>query len=241
MSDSTAWGFGQWIPGFDFLHHLGQPGSAPSGLPPFAQWAAPTLSVEEISKRIDELKTVQFWLEQNSKALAATVQALEVQRMTLSTLRSMNVDLETLSQAFVASQGAAAQPQGTDFSSWPMPGGGAGASSPNTSAASSKNEPEPAAVAMAQQWWNGLTQQFQHIAQQAAQHPAQQEALLRASQMGAEWMRTAAQAVQPAQPPASGSTAPAASKPKKKAPSSPNAASTDTQRAPRGAKKTRAA
>ncbi|MGN1055502.1 MAG: hypothetical protein ACI4QS_02175, partial [Comamonas sp.] len=187
-----------------------------------------------------------------SKALAATVQALEVQRMTLSTLRSMNVDLESLRQAFVASQGAAAQPQGTDFSSWPMPGSGAAASSQNTPAGSSTNDAEPAspppsesaepaAVAMAQQWWNGLTQQFQHIAQQAAQHPAQQEALLRAGQMGAEWMRTAAQAVQPAQPPASGSTAPAASKPKKKAPSSPNAASTDTQRAPRGAKKTRAA
>jgi hypothetical protein len=42
-------------------------------------------------KRIDELRTVQFWLEQNARMLATTIQALEVQRMTLSTLQSMNV------------------------------------------------------------------------------------------------------------------------------------------------------
>ena len=44
---------------------------------------APTLSVEEVDKRIQELKTVQYWLEQNGHALKATIQALEVQKMTL--------------------------------------------------------------------------------------------------------------------------------------------------------------
>jgi hypothetical protein len=39
-------------------------------------------------KRIEELKAVHFWLEANSKALGATVQALEVQKMTLATLKA---------------------------------------------------------------------------------------------------------------------------------------------------------
>jgi hypothetical protein len=51
---------------------------------------------EELEKRIGELRTVQFWLEQNAKMLAATIQALEVQRMTLSTLKTMNVQMEDL-------------------------------------------------------------------------------------------------------------------------------------------------
>jgi hypothetical protein len=56
-------------------------------------WFTPTMDPVEIDKRITELKTVQFWLEQNSKAIASTIQTLEVQKMTLSTLKSMNVDV----------------------------------------------------------------------------------------------------------------------------------------------------
>ena len=53
---------------------------------------APTMSVEELDKRIQELKAVQFWLEQNARAITATVvQALEVQKMTPATLQGMNV------------------------------------------------------------------------------------------------------------------------------------------------------
>ena len=54
----------------------GMPGIA--GLPGISNWVAPTLSVEEVDKRIQELKAVQFWLDQNLHALKATIQALEV-------------------------------------------------------------------------------------------------------------------------------------------------------------------
>jgi len=54
------------------------------------------LNPEELQKRIDELKTVQFWLEQNARMLGTTIQALEVQRMTLSTLKTMNVQMADL-------------------------------------------------------------------------------------------------------------------------------------------------
>ena len=69
-------------------------------MPQLSHWVAPTLSVEELEKRIDELKAVQFWLEQNSRALAATIQALEVQKMTLATLKGMNVSMGDVANAF---------------------------------------------------------------------------------------------------------------------------------------------
>ena len=68
--------FAKLVPGFDFLQGLVK--NAGSALPSMGQWIAPTMNPEELQKRIDELKTVQFWLEQNAKMLGATIQALEV-------------------------------------------------------------------------------------------------------------------------------------------------------------------
>lgn len=102
--------FAQYVPGFEFLQNLtrqavagGGAPAAPGGLPgfpPLNQWIAPTVSVEELDKRIQELKAVHFWLDQNTKALSATIQALEVQRMTLATLRGMNVNFSDMAEAF---------------------------------------------------------------------------------------------------------------------------------------------
>ena len=68
-------------------------------MPNLANWVAPTLNVEELDKRIDELKAVHFWLDQNSKALGATMQALEVQKMTLATLKGMNFNIGDVANA----------------------------------------------------------------------------------------------------------------------------------------------
>ena len=113
MSDkSNAFDFTQFVPGFDFLKSLAGPAAsggagAVPGMPSLSSWIAPTLSVEEVEKRIQELKVVQYWLEQNGHALKATIQALEVQRMTLSTLRGMNVRMEDLANAFTRRAGPA--------------------------------------------------------------------------------------------------------------------------------------
>ena len=95
MSDAS--GFGKLVPGFDFLQSLVK--NAGSALPGIGQWVAPTLDPAELDKRIGELRTVQYWLEQNARMLAATIQALEVQRMTLSTLKSMNVQMGDLTES----------------------------------------------------------------------------------------------------------------------------------------------
>lgn len=217
MSDSSAFGFGKFIPGFDFLQNLSKAGQPPAAMPSFSHWVAPTMSVEEIDKRIEELKAVQFWLEQNNRALSATVQALQVQKMTLSTLKGMNVNLTDLAKAFPFAAGAAAAVAPADaasnLSGWPLSGAEQPAAeppaqpsaapepeapkpeAPKPDAASTGTAPDSAAqaanMATAMQWWGALTQQFQHIAQQAMQDPAQQQAMAKATQMGSEFAKTA--------------------------------------------------
>jgi hypothetical protein len=92
MADAPS--FAKLVPGFDFLQGLVK--NAGAALPSIGQWVAPTLDPDELEKRISDLKTVQFWLEQNARMLGATIQALEVQKMTLSTLRTMNVQMADL-------------------------------------------------------------------------------------------------------------------------------------------------
>jgi hypothetical protein len=180
MSDTSAFGFGKFVPGFDFLQNLGQaanPGAkgSPQGMPNMASWVAPTLSVEELDKRIQELKTVQFWLEQNTNALKATIQALEVQKMTLSTLQGMNVNMAELAKAFTAKM-PDLHPKDT---AKPAETHSAADSSSDHAKASAEGAAQGHAQGHAQgpavdpmQWWGSLTQQFQNIAAAAVKDVA---------------------------------------------------------------------
>ena len=144
-------GFGKFVPGFDFLQGLSKGAAQASNASSpasaaFNQWFTPTMSAEDLDKRIGELKTVQFWLEQNTRALAATIQALEVQKMTLATLKSMNFQMPSAFGG--AGQGATpAVPS----------------AAPEQSVAAPEAKPAGPAVDP-MQMWNALTQQFQNIA-----------------------------------------------------------------------------
>ena len=178
MSGTSAFGFGQFVPGFDFLQNLSktaaQAAPAAGAVPGMSSWIAPTLSIEEIDKRIQELKAVQFWLDQNATALKATIQAMEVQKMTLSTLQSMNVNMADLAKAFTAkpptpeaAPEAAPAPKASIFSTKPKPETGPkpvpqAEPAPAPQAASEAASDKPAVDPM--QWWGALTQQFQGIA-----------------------------------------------------------------------------
>lgn len=162
MSDVSSFGFGKFIPGFDFLQGLAQSAGSATARPlgRLPEWVAPTVSIEEVDKRITELKAVQFWLDQNGKALAATIQALEVQRMTLSTLQGMNVSMGELAQAFqfpaaaaataaaTAGKGAASAGQ-SDHSDWPMSSAGKAGKQEKPQAAPAQPAAEPPAAAAA--------------------------------------------------------------------------------------------
>lgn len=206
MSDTPNFGFGNFVPGFDFLRNLTQgkthATNGVAAMPSMSSWVAPTLSVEEIDKRIQELKTVQFWLDQNGRALAATVQALEVQKMTLSTLKGMNVSMSELAKAFqFAPPESAAHVESADANTTtsasagdiPAPESVAGAES-TSSTASVDGTPKRAGfdanghgqaasdsisadvsskgVVDPMQWWGALTNQFQNIAATAMQEAA---------------------------------------------------------------------
>ncbi|MGJ7505149.1 PhaM family polyhydroxyalkanoate granule multifunctional regulatory protein [Variovorax sp. ZT5P49] len=192
---SKPFDFSQFVPGFDFLKNLAGgaasgagAGSVP-GIPSLASWVAPTLSVEEVDKRIQELKTVQYWLEQNGHALKATIQALEVQKMTLSTLRGMNVRMEDIASAFTkqaaamkpAPAAAAPEPEPEEVEEFEeedeVPEEEAPAPTKSRSRPASAKAKAAAAdgagVVDPMQWWGSLTEQFQQIASSALQDAAQ--------------------------------------------------------------------
>ncbi len=147
---------------------------------------SPMLNIEELDKRLTELKSVESWLSLNLSMLSSSIQGLEVQRATLTTLRSF-MD--------AASYG----PDATPASRSPLeivlgirPGDGApmhSGAAPSTAAsqpvaaASSADRPSAtpavaggessvtAAAAAGEQvmqasqaWWNMMQQQFQQLA-----------------------------------------------------------------------------
>jgi hypothetical protein len=51
---------------------------------------APTLDIEELDRRIADLRAVEQWLNLNVNMLRATIQSIEVQRNTIATLKSFS-------------------------------------------------------------------------------------------------------------------------------------------------------
>jgi hypothetical protein len=74
------------LPGLPTAAGLGQYAqSLPQALP---SMITPTLDVEELDKRIADLRAVEQWLNLNTSMLRTTIQSLEVQRNTIATLKS---------------------------------------------------------------------------------------------------------------------------------------------------------
>jgi uncharacterized membrane-anchored protein YhcB (DUF1043 family) len=67
----------------------GMPNFAIPGLSSLNPFGIPTLDIEELDKRIKDLKSVESWLSLNLNVLQTTIQGLEVQRATLSTLQGI--------------------------------------------------------------------------------------------------------------------------------------------------------
>jgi hypothetical protein len=216
MSDfdkSTFTDFGKLVPGFDFLQNLTRQATASAGqgqpkMPQLGHWIAPTMSVEELEKRIAELKAVQFWLDQNATALKATIQALELQKMTLATLHGMNVNMSEMAKAFSVKMPDGAAGTATPVAAEPAePAKGfqfSGLEVPDTSYQKSEPTPatetaEPAADSPASppggvdpmQWWGALTQQFQSIAASALKEVSDRHPLDAGKGMAQEVIKTA--------------------------------------------------
>jgi hypothetical protein len=191
--------FGKFVPGFDFLQNLAKQaagGAAQSipQLPNLGSWVAPTLNVEELDKRIEELRAVQFWLDQNAMALKATIQALEVQKMTLATLKGMNFNFADVANAFKLKaadsvmsgvQKVTEKASDAAASVGSFAGSVSGAVAPKDEATKKPAKPATktavpdmaAGMVDPMQWWGALTKQFGDIANTAMKEAAKQTAI----------------------------------------------------------------
>lgn len=84
QTDGAA-GVNPFMGGLDFMKNLW--GSLPSGAPGFV---VPTFDLEDLDKRIKDLKAVQSWLNVNASMLNATIQGLEVQRNTIAAIQAIS-------------------------------------------------------------------------------------------------------------------------------------------------------
>lgn len=150
---------------------------AGSGLPPslssMSDMMAPLTSVEELDKRITDLRAVEQWLKLNLGMLQSAIQALEVQRATLATLRAFGAfaqsSMSAAEEAAVAAAQAASAPRD------------AAQPAPDAAAAADAADAPPAGDAAQQAfdpagWWNLLQAQFNQLASLAVAQPGVQSA-----------------------------------------------------------------
>jgi hypothetical protein len=195
MSDSEHSGFGKFVPGFDFLQNLakGATSNIPQ-MPNLSNWVAPTLNVEELEKRIGELKNVHFWLEQNSRALGATIQALEVQKMTLATLKGMNFNMGDVANALKLK---AADSMASSAQRMTEKAASTAKTISDVASGASKSGKSKTATALPgmvdpMQLWGSLTQQFQQIAAGAMKEATAKTAVDMTKNMATGFVKEAA-------------------------------------------------
>lgn len=205
---------------------LAGPGGLAQSLP-----IAPPMNLEELERRIAELRTVESWLRMNLSMLSSAIQGMEVQRSTITTLRSFMTGaagngpspLEVVLGLKPAQGAAKPAPASTGASSRSET-----RSSSTAEASASSGDDGPAAPAgvdtasmadqmsqASQAWWNLLQQQFNQIATATASSMPDPAAMQAAAD-------AAAQAAT-GTPPAQANTAPPAASavpgaPRKRAP-----------------------
>ncbi|PCE31387.1 PhaM family polyhydroxyalkanoate granule multifunctional regulatory protein [Burkholderia ubonensis] len=158
------------------LSPFGSMGAFPGathGLPPslssMSDMMAPLTSVEELDKRITDLRAVEQWLKLNLGMLQSAIQALEVQRATLATLRAFGAFAQTSMSAAEDAAVAAAKAAATPLGDTPE-GAQADAPPPEDASAAQNAAFDPAG------WWNLLQTQFNQLASLAMAQPGAQPA-----------------------------------------------------------------
>lgn len=172
------------------------PGGLASSLP-----MAPPMNLEDLDRRIAELRSVENWLRMNLSMLSSTIQGMEVQRSTISTLRAFvdsaaNLDLGAVRESGAASPlevvlglkpapAAKRAPQGASQGASQEAAGAAKAEAkaPESDGGAAGAQPAmseqmgAAAQSASKAWWDLLQQQFNQIAAAtAASMPGSQPA-----------------------------------------------------------------
>ncbi|WP_343733280.1 PhaM family polyhydroxyalkanoate granule multifunctional regulatory protein [Duganella sp.] len=129
---------------------------------------APTLSVEELDKKINDLKAVETWLNLNMSMLRGSIQALEVQRGTIATLKSVGASLASAVNTGVNDKSIFdANPYASAFFHHAREADKAQAEpeakappEPEVKAEEPKAPPAGASSGQPNAWWNLLQEQF---------------------------------------------------------------------------------
>lgn len=207
----------------DFVKNLWGSMSVPGmGVPGIT---APTMSVEELDKKISDLKAVEAWLNLNTSMLRGSIQALEVQRGTIATLKSMGASLAAAITQPGASEKSVFEsvPYASAFFQQAAPAAPAPKPAPAPAPAPA---PEPAAavpddagnqaaaqLANPSAWWNLLQDQFKQ-AVSTAMSPDAASAAAASFGAGAKAKPAASKSAKPAE----AGTAAKAKAPLRKAP-----------------------
>ncbi len=144
----------------------------------FANWMAPTLDPEELERKIVDLRVVLQWLEANVRLTQATIQGLEVQRMTLSTLKTMNVDFGDLASHLGSAMRAGAEAMGAATPQAAKPpeppaAPASGEAAGNQGKGKGEGEaPQVGGIIDPMQWWSTLSDQFTKVATEALRESA---------------------------------------------------------------------
>jgi hypothetical protein len=161
------------LAGMEMMRQAWQ-GMASSGGLGQSAMAAP-MTLEELDRRIADLRTVENWLRMNLSMLTSSIQGLEVQRATISTLRSF---VETAAGA--GKSGGGQSPLEAVLGIHKPDAAGQGAKPEG--AAGETPSGTAAMPSSAQAWWNMLQGQFDTLAAATA-----------ATMRGAEAVQAAAQ------------------------------------------------
>ncbi len=155
-------------------------GLASTGGANAAAMSAP-VSVEDLEKRIADLRAVENWLRMNLSMLSSTIQGMEVQRSTIATLKSF---MTSAAGASSASNGPSPLEVALGMMS-PSPAGDGSSSKAAPGSAKSKGSADAdkaGTSAAAQAWWDMVQKQFDTLA-----------AATTATLQGAESVKAAAQ------------------------------------------------
>ncbi len=187
FSKMAAGGFGQMLDGVEMVKRAWSNFNVPSAM-------LPTVDLNELDKRIADLKAVEQWLNVNQSMLHNTIQGLEIQRGTLAAIRAFSEQAGMPSPMAAMARAASPAPKASRFSTdgWPMkppPGrtdpeaaakpAQAGARPPPQERAEEKPQDKPQAPEAPAQtasapgidpgaWWTMLQNSFSQIAQAAA-------------------------------------------------------------------------
>lgn len=155
----------------------------------------PTLDLNELDRRIADLRAVEQWLALNGNMLHATIQSLEVQRNTIATLKNLGgsmlstvtrsaappaadtgAEMVRQAQARTAARRSAAPAAPVPLSQ-PAPAAPAGTARRRRPKATTKATAVRAAMPIdPAAWWNLLHEQFARVAAVAAAEAARTEA-----------------------------------------------------------------